>query len=64
MNAAVSRDLPMPASPESRTTLTLARLRPGPGTQHQLGLFLASNEGGQARRVQRLETALLDTFES
>src|ERR1700745_2094544 len=37
--------------------LTFAGLRSRPAPQQQLGLFFPADEGGQAGRVQRLETA-------
>ena len=57
-NAAVSRDLPMPASPERSTTWPSPAFA-CPSPQQQIGFFLAPDERGEPARVQRLEAAFL-----
>ena len=51
------RDLPMPGSPESRTSDALAALRLLPAAQEQIDLLAAPDERRRAR-AQRLEPAL------
>ena len=58
MSAAVSRDLPIPASPAIRTTLPSPIFALDQRRSSKFGLFLSADEGGQAGRVQRLEAAL------
>ena len=53
----MSRDLPIPASPESKHHLTLAGLCSRPAPQQQFEFFFPPDERGQAARVQRLEAA-------
>ena len=48
-SAAVSRDLPMPGSPESSTTWPSPVLGPRPAPQQQLDLLLAADQRGQRR---------------
>jgi hypothetical protein len=57
MSAAVSLDLPIPASPDSSTTW-LVGLGSRPAPQQQFKLFVSSDECGQAAGVHRLEAAL------
>ena len=54
----MSRDLPIPASPESKHHLTFAGLCLRPAPQQQFEFFLPTDEGGQSARVQRLKAAL------
>src|SRR4051794_15811390 len=59
-SAAVSRDLPMPASPD-RHHLAFATLRSWPASQQQFVFFFPANEGSQATRVQGLKAAFNGT---
>ena len=60
-SAAVSRDLPIPASPESNTTWPSTGLCLRPAPQQQFEFFFASDEVGQTASVQRLEAAFRRT---
>ena len=60
--AAVSLDLPMPASPESRTIWPSPAFAFAQRRSNSSAFFLAPDEGGQPARVQRLEPAFLRTL--